>query len=498
MNGRITKARTRRSREKPSKALEEKLVDALPRSHQQPPANRGPSRDLKPVPTAKRQFDAISSEKDPLPAKRTRLMRTDTERLGVDEEIEKVAKTTLQQPKPNPPKLPYASFLKDFLDPVHSHPRPVSLHAAVSEWLESVGSDREKCCRSDGHLYRSDDDPVSRQPTKSVPEMGYTQDANGFLAPPTPASTESLSYQVDADAGAITPSDVPSSSRSGRSLVEDPYYRYRNLALNNIFMRNPDEKFPDDVANLVRHVGKDRNSPGPSPDQVRCDAGLYQLEMETVDEPGVEKYFHTHTPPDPKPSGSLKRTEKQPMAKHTVPNTTRSNLKVSNPIPDLLYGYNCYTAFPQQQAQLISMRNEPMANTQSLTYPFFVIEFKGNGGDLWVATNQCLGGFMSCVNMAERLNEQLRKCKSDMIQAIDSPAFSIAMNGTEARLYISWKHDELDYYMRKVESFALQKPKYYIEFRKYVRNIIDWGKDKRLNEIQASLDKLDLTLSVDE
>ncbi|KAF4629826.1 hypothetical protein G7Y89_g8319 [Cudoniella acicularis] len=61
------------------------------------------------------------------------------------------------------------------------------------------------------------------------------------------------------------------------------------------------------------------------------------------------------------------------------------------------------------------------------------------------------------------------------------------MNGTEARLYVSWKHDELKYYTRKVDSFLLQKPKDYVEFRKYVRNIIDWGKDKRLNEIRDSL-----------
>ncbi|KAK0703415.1 hypothetical protein B0T26DRAFT_658318, partial [Lasiosphaeria miniovina] len=147
-------------------------------------------------------------------------------------------------------------------------------------------------------------------------------------------------------------------------------------------------------------------------------------------------------------------------------------------------------AFPQKQVELISMKNAPMANAQILIYLFFVIEFKGNGGDLWVAINQCLGGSMSCVNMAERLNEHLRKCESDKIQAIDSTAFSIAMNGTEARLYVSWKHNELDCYMQKVESFTLQKPKDYIEFRRYIQDIIDWGKDKRLNEIRNSLDSL--------
>jgi hypothetical protein len=140
------------------------------------------------------------------------------------------------------------------------------------------------------------------------------------------------------------------------------------------------------------------------------------------------------------------------------------------------------------------MGNGMVANSQDLIYPFFVIEFKADGpsGDcsLWVATNQCLGGSASCVNIAERLNRQLRQCESKEILPINSAAFSVAMSGTEARLYISWKHDELQYYMRNVESFLLQDPEHYLKFRKYVRNIIDWGKDQHLKEIRELLDNL--------
>ncbi|CAK7233464.1 hypothetical protein SCUCBS95973_008603 [Sporothrix curviconia] len=179
------------------------------------------------------------------------------------------------------------------------------------------------------------------------------------------------------------------------------------------------------------------------------------------------------------------------MSRHAVPNAG-PQLKISNPIPDMMYGYSRQYAFPEQQTQFISMGNlmDGTANTQSLMYPFLVVEFKGNGGDLWVATNQCLGGSASCVNIAERLNRQLEKSKSSKITSVDSTAFSIAMNGTEARLYVSWKHSDLDYYTQKVDSFLLQKPQDYIEFRKHVKNIIDWGKDKRLKEIRESLDAL--------
>jgi len=181
------------------------------------------------------------------------------------------------------------------------------------------------------------------------------------------------------------------------------------------------------------------------------------------------------------------------MVKHAVP-STGSKFKVSTPVHSMVYGYDREKAFPGQPAQLFSMGTEMAANNEGLIYPFFVVEFKGDGpcgaGSLWVATNQCLRASASCVAIAESLNRQLRRCHNDRVQPMDNAAFSVAMSGTEARLYISWKHYELDYYMANVESFLLQKPKDYLEFRKYVRNIIDWGKDKRLKAMRDSLGSL--------
>ncbi len=263
-----------------------------------------------------------------------------------------------------------------------------------------------------------------------------------------------------------------------------------NLAANNIYMRPLHEQFPKHITGVVDYTRRDRDSPSLSSDEVRQDAELNELWMGTG-EPEVEDYFRSKIFPKPGPSDSLKRNDRQPMAKHTVP-STGSKLKVSTPVPDMLYGYSRHGAFPQQQTQLISTGTEMVATNQvqSLIYPFFVIEFKGDGGRMWVATNQCLGGAATCVSIAERLNDQLKKCNNDEIQPIDNVAFSIAMNGSEARLYISWKHNEVDYYMANVKSFLLQDAKHYIEFRKFVRNIIDWRKDRRLNEIRASIDKL--------
>jgi hypothetical protein len=404
-------------------------------------------------------------------------------------------KTVQQQPKPLPLKRPHASFLEDFVDQLPSSPtlkrhRP---EFVVTRWLESIsGSEsyRERHCRSDTLLDHSDAELVPRRLTRSAPNMEYTLDADGFVMPPTPTSTGSRSRHPPSVALSNISGASTGSSRT-KTLVEDPNYRRLNLAANSIFMHSSREQFPQHIAGLLNEIHKDRDSPGPSSDQVCQDTRLEDLEMGTG-EPDVEKYFHTYIFPDPEPTDILKCTDRIPMAKHAVPDVG-SKLKVSTPVPDMLFGYTD-EAFRQQRTQLISIGNEIVANSQGLIYPFFVIEFKADGpsgaGSLWVATNQCLGGSASCVNIAERLNRQLRQCKSDKVQPIDSAAFSIAMSGTEARLYISWKHDELSYYTRKVDSFLLQSPEHYLKFRKYVRNIIDWGKDKRLKEIRDSLDSL--------
>ncbi|KAF4450195.1 hypothetical protein F53441_6629 [Fusarium austroafricanum] len=232
----------------------------------------------------------------------------------------------------------------------------------------------------------------------------------------------------------------------------------------------------------------DRDSPGPTLDEGWRDKKLEELGMGATAQE-VENYFHARIFPGGEPGDSLKRSDRQPMAKHTTPNTG-SGFKVSTPVPDMLYGYQEEAFARQQQTQLISVGTEMMANDQALIYPFFVIEFQGEGpcgpANLWVATNQCPGGSASCINTVENFNRRLRQCKS-LICPIDSAAFSIAMNGTEARLYISWKQSEVDYYTANVQNFLLQNPEQYLKFRKYVHNIIDWGRGGRLEGFASPL-----------
>lgn len=403
---------------------------------------------------------------------------------------EQLVQTTLQQPKPNPPKRPYAAFLKDFVDPVHPGPGPASVHTSILEWLQSVGSHREKQCRSDSYLHRSNDDPVSRHLTRSAPEMGYTRDADRFTVPPTPASTTSRSYRATEDSASSTAS------------VRYPSYRRNNLNSNNIHIRDSGDQLPAYISSNVERLQAKRDSPDPTAEQMaRYSTSLDRLARGCT-EADVEKFLEGAVFPNEDDltygcSAGLESAKSCLMSSHLIPNNPDSHFRVSGPKPDLLYGYSGALrdgAFTQPQflaQQILHPQNARFAEatTQGLRFPFFAIEFKAAGGtrvDLWVATNQCAGASPACLNAVDRLNTSLPKHPS--VQHVDNLSYSIAVDNNIAQLYISWKEDDLNYYLQRVDAFLLSRPEDFKSFRKQVRNILDWGKDTRLTQIRDALD----------
>ena len=120
-----------------------------------------------------------------------------------------------------------------------------------------------------------------------------------------------------------------------------------------------------------------RNSPTPSFTEFNADDALAGLER-GAGETTVEQYFQNKLVPQPLRGDPLKRSDKLPMNKGTVPNTG-TPYRVSNPSPDVLVGYNISGAFnPPQRMQLATM-NLSSANNDGLCLPFFVLEFKGDG-----------------------------------------------------------------------------------------------------------------------
>lgn len=70
--------------------------------------------------------------------------------------------------------------------------------------------------------------------------------------------------------------------------------------------------------------------------------------------------------------------------------------------------------------------------------------------------------------------------------SINSTAFSLASNGTEARLYIL--QDDQLYYSKTIDTFLLQDPLHYRRLRTHLLNILERGRDQRLTEIRSALD----------
>jgi hypothetical protein len=84
---------------------------------------------------------------------------------------------------------------------------------------------------------------------------------------------------------------------------------------------------------------------------------------------GCLDLFHRQLFPDLKNEG----LKKSIPSKQSIPNATLRI--ISNPIPDILYGYD-RISFAEHQAELISLGNAPVANSQDLLFPFFMVEFK--------------------------------------------------------------------------------------------------------------------------
>lgn len=269
----------------------------------------------------------------------------------------------------------------------------------------------------------------------------------------------------------------------GTSLVESPFYRNYNLLTNDIVLRAPQLQLPDTVAMLVLRISGARDSPEPEVEELRANTDLQKLE-DGAAESSVEQYFTGTVFSLRDGSDGLQRTTRLPMARFWVPQTADAQYKVSPPVPDLLYGYDFASGFPRHTKHIMALGPRMTATTAiPLYFPFLVVEFKGEGGSLWVATNQCLGGSASSVNLMERLNKLLPLARE--FRAV----FGIAMNGTEARIYVSWFDDgTTTYYSQKIRSFCLQDAEHYVLFRHYARNILDWGKTTRLQALRDALD----------
>ncbi|KAH8902627.1 hypothetical protein BR93DRAFT_987812 [Coniochaeta sp. PMI_546] len=188
-------------------------------------------------------------------------------------------------------------------DPIHPGPGPTHVDSFVSEWLD--------------HLHHLDDVSISRQFTRSAPEMGYTRDADGFAVPPTPASTRASSFRAT------------EGSASNTASVRHPSYRRNNLTSNGSYVRHADTQLPDYISSHVEELRAERDSPGPSSQQI--DGYIHGLEIlaEGCNEADVDGLLEDAIFPIPLDltygrSAGLESAKSSLISSHLIPNNPES------------------------------------------------------------------------------------------------------------------------------------------------------------------------------
>lgn len=228
-------------------------------------------------------------------------------------------------------------------------------------------------------------------------------------------------------------------------------------------------------------------SPEPTVEEVATDSELKELRGLAYEHDVVDVFLKKFAPPNTTHAPVFKLSRQVHIREKHVPSSPSAikGVKISKPMPEIIYGYSS-KAFPRDAEALDSKaRVDVDANDAGLMLPFLAIEAKGQwpgtSGNLCVAENQAIGSSVVCVKIAE----DLRKCVEESANTLDTTAFSIATNGSEARLFITWRERSDVYKMKLLRSYCLVEAGQCIQFRRAVRNILQWGYTDRLNHIHT-------------
>jgi len=418
-------------------------------------------------------------------------------------------------PQPTRPSKRKASQLESFDDPSlgrqackrhNNFSPPDTLH----KWLAEVPPFlNRKSSRSDSFLIHYMDGshydrlnqgsrPRSAQPT---PKQSYYQPIS-----PQSLSTGSTFYpptQVPlASYTPVSQSFTPLSSSFSESRddpkksnrVKSPSYR-DELKNHTVLLDSYRRTIPANVQNFAQEIVQaQRSSPGFRGEELESVhkklSGLVSADEDTTRH-GFSKtsIFPDQDDYDDKIvlGGSV------PWDKKALPHVHGFNFPpIVQSKPDYQYGYPRDSFDNHEAAVMQSNRLTPYSHPSSAGYwPFFVIEIKSvsRGGTHWVAENQNAGSGAHCVNSIQTLLNYTRDKEQRML---DSLAFSCVADINSASLWVHWYQvgDSPRFISSEVDSYHWKKPDDLRRLRSGIRNIIDWGVDRRLKTIKEALNDI--------
>lgn len=293
--------------------------------------------------------------------------------------------------------------------------------------------------------------------------------------------------------------DRPSNHPGGMTPQRHSRYHDRdllhqhNIQYHSLYETNHVRPGVKNISEAV--IRQHREVPGVTSEGISNDPELHRLEEDGTLSM-VEEYFIALL--SPAADSCVHCAKKQTLYSGVIPHV--ENLERPRPpTPTMLYGYSLATFGAAEREQSAgSILVEAEATRSCLLYPFLTIDMQGDGpistGSLWAASNTCLASSAACVALVNKLEHRVRQAQALFTRAVpelNNVAFGIAMNGTEARLFVTYQMDEGKYGMYKAKSFLLQDPEDHIRFRKCVLNIVDWGQ-RRLFKIREALTYLRL------
>ncbi|CAK7204261.1 hypothetical protein SEUCBS139899_007016 [Sporothrix eucalyptigena] len=311
------------------------------------------------------------------------------------------------------------------------------------------------------------------------------------------------------------------------NLAEHAYYRDLSLNRNNMYILSGYcPQLPPQALGVVMRIQDsadvsldiDGGLPVPSLNSLARDP-LLQAMPHGTKLPEVAWYFENKIFWAPTVDSGLERTTDVPMARRTLPDllpVRNTDIAVpagrypmnaiATPKPSILYGYSLDMSFPHRRHRtqlhrlsLTAAASRDADGGGTMWLPFFSVEFLGesSGGSLKTATNRCMVNSATCVHMVETLKARLPE---DV--CINSTAFSVAISGTEARLYVTWAEKAKSttsgtansgrpsYYMATIGTYVMQRPEDFVEVRRMFLRILDWARGPRLDAIRSGLSEL--------
>lgn len=334
--------------------------------------------------------------------------------------------------------------------------------------------------------------PRNHQYQPVSPESLSTRSTLNLLAHVQPTSSLAICSTLVSRPSRDQSSLCPSTQRAEKR-VEKPYYR-DELRNHGVILDRSGGSIPESVREYAQSLLEaQRSSPGLK-DEELSSALRTVVGLENADEETTSRELNTTSlfPRAANYDWKIAVGGSVPLDRTALPHAFGRNfLPIVQPKPDYQYGYP-HASFNADEAEVMEHRRlRDYARPSSAAFwPFFFIELKSvsHGGTHWVAENQNAGSGAHCVNSMKTLMNYT-KDNEKRTNILNSLAFSCIADVYSASLWVHWHEagDSSRFISSKVKSYQMDNKEDFQSLRSGIRNIIDYGIDKRLPAIKQAL-----------